>query len=162
MKKYLLIAVLAVAGLAAYAQPRAVGVRLNYGVDVSYEHGFGKTEMLSVELGVPAFRGLEATVTYDWIDPFKTPVPWEKRGEWHWYMGVGGSVAAPFKFNGFSIGAAGRIGIEYDFWFPLQLSIDFRPVIGFGLYPEDDSDKPRPGVSYDLYSALGLGVRYKF
>ena len=162
MKKYLLIAILAVASLTAYAQPRAVGVRLSYGAEVSYEHGFGKANMLSVEVGVPAFKGLQAAVTYDWIDPFNKPVPWDKRGEWHWYMGVGGAVAAPFKFNGFSIGAAGRFGIEYDFWFPLQLSIDFRPTLGFGLYPDKESSKPRPGVSYDLYSGLGLGVRYKF
>lgn len=162
MKKYLLIAILAVAGLTAYAQPRAVGVRLDYGVEVSYEHGFGEANMLSVDFGVPAFRGLQAVITYDWIDPFNAPVPWDKRGEWHWYMGVGGAVAAPFQFNGFSIGAAGRIGIEYDFWFPLQLSIDLRPTLGFGLYPEGEGEKPRPGVSTDIYSALGFAVRYKF
>ena len=38
MKKYLLIAVLAVASLAAYAQPRAIGGRLGYGAEFSYQH----------------------------------------------------------------------------------------------------------------------------
>ena len=31
-------------------------------------------------------------------------------------------VAAPF------LGAAAQLGLEYTFWFPLQLSVDFRPT----------------------------------
>ena len=39
MKKLLLVAILAVAGIAAaVAQPRAIGVNLGYGLDVSYQH----------------------------------------------------------------------------------------------------------------------------
>ena len=159
MKKILLIAVLAVASLAAYAQPRAIGGRLGYGAEVSYQHGFGESNMLEVEVGVPGFSCLEAAVTYDWIDPFNAPVPWNEKGEWHWYMGVGGAFQTTWTNPGVGfVGAAGRIGIEYDFWFPLQLSIDFRPTLGvaFGY---------GGGVSfgYDLYGAgLGLGIRYKF
>ena len=46
---------------------------------------------------------------------------------------------------------AGDIGIEYNFDFPLQLSIDFRPEIYF-------TDK----VQEDFGPDVGLGVRYKF
>ena len=41
MKKYLFIAVLAVASLAAYAQPRAIGGRVGAFEGFSYQHGFG-------------------------------------------------------------------------------------------------------------------------
>ena len=158
MKKYLLIAVLAVASLAAYAQPRAIGGRLGYGAEVSYQHGFGESNMLEVEVGVPGFYGLEAACTYDWIDPFNAPVPWDNKGEWHWYMGVGGAGGAFFGANAGYVGVAGHIGIEYDFWFPFQLSLDWRPTIGVSNYGRD---KVGFGVE-GLYSGISLGIRYKF
>ena len=147
----------------AYAQPRAIGARLGYGAEFSYEHGFNSGNMLSLEVGVPAFAGVEAAVTYDWIDPFGATVPWDKRGEWHWYMGVGGAAQWSWNFMkaGF-VGAAGRFGIEYDFWFPLQLSIDFRPTLGVAI-AGDDNGGIHAGFGYDVYcGGLGLGVRYKF
>jgi len=157
MKKILLIAVLAVASLAAYAQPRAIGGRLGYGAEVSYQHALGESNMIQLEVGVPFFSGIEAACTYDWIDPFNAPVPWDKQGEWHWYMGVGGAVRTGFAFNSGFVAAAGRIGIEYDFWFPLQLSIDFRPTLGVAFA------KGYTGFGWDVYGAgLGLGIRYKF
>ena len=156
MKKYLFIAVLAVASLAVYAQPRAVGVRLGYGAQVSYEHQLGQN-MVSLEVGVPGFARLEAACTYDWIDPFGATVPWNEKGEWHWYMGVGAAVQAPFAFSSAFIGAAGRFGVEYDFWFPLQLSIDWRPSLGVAF------NSAGADFGYDLYGgALGIGVRYLF
>ena len=110
MKKYLFIAVLAVASLAVYAQPRAVGVRLGYGAQVSYEHQLGQN-MVSLEVGVPGFARLEAACTYDWIDPFGATVPWNEKGEWHWYMGVGGAVQMAWSNPGLGfIGAA----VGYD------------------------------------------------
>ena len=157
MKKILFVAVLALASIMAYAQPRAIGGRLGYGVEVSYQHGLGEANMVQLEVGVPAFNSLEAACTYDWIDPFGAAVPWNEKGEWHWYMGVGGALATNFNFNAGFVGAAGRIGIEYDFWFPLQLSIDFRPTLGvvFG--------NGGAAFGYDVYAGgLGIGVRYKF
>jgi hypothetical protein len=93
MKKYLLIAVLAVASLAAYAQPRAIGANLGSGLGFSYQHGFGEANMLDVNVYVPVLTGwgVGGSVTYDWIDPFNAPVPWNNNGVWLWYMGVGGS-----------------------------------------------------------------------
>ena len=57
------------------------------------------------------------------------------RGEWGLYGGPGvvtgygtginkneEKVAAPF------LGVAAQLGLEYTFWFPLQLSVDFRPT----------------------------------
>ena len=162
MKKYLFVAVLALASIMAYAQPRAIGVRLGYGAEVSYEHTVGPG-MVSLEVGVPGFASLEAACTYDWIDPFGATVPWNEKGEWHWYMGVGGAAQwSWYAMNAGFVGAAGRFGIEYDFWFPLQISIDWRPTLGVML---GSNGQGGIGVAfaYDLYcGGLGLGIRYKF
>ena len=158
MRKFLFVAVLAMASIMAYAQPRAIGGRLGFGAEFSYEHALGESNMISLEVGVPAFAGIEAACTYDWIDPFGATVPWDKQGEWHWYMGVGGAVQwSWYATNAAFIGACGRFGIEYDFWFPLQLSLDFRPTLGVAFTPS------AAAFGYDVYAGgLGLGIRYKF
>ena len=160
MKKVLFVSLLALASVMAYAQPRAIGARLGYGAQFSYEHQLGQN-MISLEVGVPGFSLLEAACTYDWIDPFGATVPWDQKGEWHWYMGVGGAGGV-YNFTspvvGY-VGAAGHFGIEYDFWFPLQLSIDFRPTLG-AMFAYNGSGA---AFGYDVYaSGLGLGIRYKF
>lgn len=193
MKKILFVAILAVASVMAYAQPRAIGGRLGAFNGFSYEHGFGDSNMLEVEVGwsvdgrtdfwhnAPGGKihnrhwgnTIQAAVTYDWIDPFGAKFPWEHKGEWHWYLGVGGAGGYGWRAyvntpggvvggdgNWGFIGAAGRAGVEYDFWFPLQLSIDFRPTLGAGLY-----DNMNGGAEAGLYwemTCLALGVRYKF
>ena len=162
-KSFFLAALLVVLGATmVYAQPRAIGARLGYGAEFSYQHGFGDSNMLELEVGVPAFSGLEAAITYDWIDPFGATVPWNEKGEWHWYMGVGGQVATGFNFKSVYLGAAGRFGIEYDFWFPMQLSIDWRPSLGVALAGNGNGGVAA-GFGYDLYAGgIGLGIRYKF
>ena len=163
MKKLLLVAIFAVAGIAAaVAQPRAIGVNVGYGVDLSYQHGFGDANMLDVSVNIPAFNGIGAKVTYDWVNPFGTAVPWDYKGAWNWYLGVGASggmygLLDNVKDNGaWYVGAAGHVGIEYQFWFPLQLSLDWRPTIG--VVGAD-------GIGFNtagLYDGVSLGVRYLF
>ena len=51
MKKILFVAVLAFASVMAYAQPRAIGVRLGSFDGISYQHGFGESSMLEIEAG---------------------------------------------------------------------------------------------------------------
>lgn len=166
MKKILLLAVMAVASISlAVAQPRAVGVNLGSGIGLSYQHGFGEKNMLDVAASIPVVfegMGIGGSVTYDWIDPFNAPVPWDNKGEWHWYMGVGGAGGAYGLFskeaaNYWYAGVAGHIGIEYDFWFPFQLSLDWRPTIGI----DNTADKINFGIG-GLYNNITLGVRYKF
>lgn len=159
MKKFMMIAVMAVLSIAyAAAQPRAIGANLGYGAAFSYQHSLGDANMIDLAVEVPAFMGIGASCTYDWIDPFGTSVPWNEKGEWHWYMGVGAG-AGMYGWNaalGY-VGAVGHIGIEYDFWFPMQLSVDYRPNIGayFG--------KGVAGFNVDgLYTGISLGIRYKF
>ena len=167
MKKFLFVAVLAMASIMAYAQPRAIGANLGGSLGFSYQHGFGEANMLDVSVYTPiaagraARWGLSGIVTYDWIDPFGATVPWNEKGEWHWYMGVGGAGGYWFGTTSGYVGAAGHFGIEYDFWFPFQLSLDWRPVIGVGLTNSDNGF----GCAFNtggLYEGITLGVRYKF
>jgi len=158
MKKLFFLAAFVAASVMSFADgPRAVGGRLGYGVDASYQHALGESNMVQLEVGVPFFSRLEAACTYDWINPGGLDIPWNERGDWNWYAGVGGAIQVPFSFTGAFIGAAGRIGVEYNFWFPLQLSIDFRPTLGISC------SQAGAAFAYDLYGgALGIGVRYKF
>ena len=193
MKKILLVAVVALVSVMAYAQPRAIGGRLGAFDGISYQHSLGSSNMLEVEVGWSVDgrtdfwtnaggssvhsrswgQTIQAAVTYDWIDPFNAAVPWNEKGEWHWYMGVGGaggygwapwmggsSLSASTSWNWGFVGAAGRIGIEYDFWFPLQLSLDYRPTLGVGLF--DDSNGGAEAGFYWEMTCIALGVRYKF
>ncbi len=194
MKKYLFVAVLALASVMVYAQPRAIGGRLGAFDGVSYQHGFGDSNMLEIELGW-SIDGrsdfwtnaggtrihnrmygstIQTAVTYDWIDPFGATFPWEHKGEWHWYMGVGG--AGGYGWYGYSyapgygaagigrdwgfLGAAGRVGVEYDFWFPLQLSLDWRPTLGCSLFGNGNGGA-EAGLYWEM-TCIALGVRYKF
>ncbi len=191
MKKVLFVAVLAMASVMAYAQPRAIGGRLGAFDGFSYQHGFGDSNMLEIEAGwscngrtdvwdrnsatrLRVFgSNIQAAVTYDWIDPFGATFPWTHKGEWHWYMGVGG--AAGYGWYGYAyapgygyvggaldwgfIAAAGRIGFEYDFWFPLQLSLDWRPTLGTAIVT--GTTAAYAGLYWEM-SSIALGVRYKF
>lgn len=131
-----LIALLALAAAAA-AQPRAVGLRLPafgaFGSEFSYEHYIGPNDMfVEVDLGVQRYTGFQATGTVNW--ELWHPVLTD-RGDWTVYAGPGmtlGFVEYNDKHNvDFMIGLTAQIGLEYQFWFPLALSADIRPIFGF-------------------------------
>ena len=158
MKKLLLVAILAVAGIAAaVAQPRAIGVNLGYGLDVSYQHSLGEANMIDLSVNLPFFDGIGAQATYDWVNPFGTAIPWNNKGEWNWSLGVGaGAGIYGFQAPAVYVGAVGHVGVEYNFWFPLQLSVDYRPNIGIAFANKN--------VYFnDLgFYGITLGVRYLF
>ena len=124
MKKTLLI-VIALLGLslAAVAQPKAIGVRGGL---------FGPHFN---DLGVFGGNGFKATALYNFT--FAQP-EFTDRGEWGFYAGpglaVGYGTGNKLKEDGTTepkarpfVGFAAQLGLEYTFWFPLQLSVDFRP-----------------------------------
>jgi hypothetical protein len=170
MKKLsILFFILTATCLVTIAQPRAIGGRIAYNLGASYQHGLGEKNMLQVDLDFPLyFWGIQATATYNWIFPIDS---WTKPGTWNWYAGVGGGAGYIWGWgyrgtygwssrNGYGfVGVAGMIGVEYNFNFPLQLSLEWRPLIGPSFHRHGG-----PGFYYDgLYiSALALGVRYKF
>ena len=187
-KSVLLVAFLAMLGVAtAVAQPRAIGGQIGYGIEASYEHTLGNN-FLSIDLGLPGWfyqgLGIEGVVTYNWLNPFGADFPAVSQGDWNWYMGVGlgigdriwnystwSTYAREYR-NNFHVGVAGRFGVEYNFWFPLQLSAEWRPTVGPRFYSDVyyDNNGSRyvadKGVYYytdGLYlGAILIGVRYKF
>ena len=153
MKKIILIAAMVLGfAVAAVAQPRAIGVRIGNGGEVSYQHTLGQN-FLEVDgglgLGFDGTFNVGATGIYN----FMIAQPqWTDRGEWGFYAGPGATVGLGLgETNYFALAAAGMVGLEYTFWFPLQLSIDFRQHIGFGF-----------GHGPYYPSSIGLGVRYRF
>ncbi|MCB4797546.1 outer membrane protein [Neotamlana laminarinivorans] len=141
----------------------AIGLRLGgsdgLGPEVSYQRALSDNNRLELDLGWRSARdydGFKLTGLYQWV--------WPIEGDFNWYAGVGGGLAAydydARYFNDLDeddgetfIFAAGNIGIEYAFDFPLLLSLDFRPEIGFGDDFYDNND-----LDFDI----ALGVRYQF
>ena len=175
-KSFILVAILAVVSVgAAVAQPRAIGLNLGYGVDFSYQHTVGASNMVDLSVNIPTFNGIGVTATYDWINPFNTAIPWDYEGQWNWNLGVGAGVGVynPFRTQSILtedgtlgkewagkiyVGAVGHVGVSYDFWFPLQLSVDYRPNIGVAI--TGDGGFMFNGVG--LFSGFTIGARYLF
>jgi hypothetical protein len=153
MKRVVLSFVLFASVIAVSAQPRAIGARGGYGVEASYQHSFGESNMLQLDLGIP-FSGIQAVGTYNWLSPIGS-------GDWNWYAGIGAGVGIygwGWRSSWLFVGIAGMIGIEYNFNIPLQISLDYRPVIGPYFY-----DGHVGFNHYGFwYGAAAFSIRYKF
>ena len=185
MKKIFLVAVLAIASVSfmnaqenggvkgTYNEvksqiqgggPRAICGNLGGWVGFSYQHGLSNGNMIDLAASVMPFNELSIGVQacYDWVNPFNTQIPWDKKGEWNWAMGVGlgGGIFLPEGGIGGHVGVAGHIGVAYDFWFPLELSIDWRPEIGVSLTTANSVTNA--GFYVPGLLGLTLGVRYLF
>ncbi len=142
MKKIIAIsaAILCFAAVAS-AQPKAIGIRITDGAEISYQHEIGST-FVEGDFGW-SHTGVYLTGIYDFvlasIDALSI------------YAGPGVSIGDyDYDFeSGFEIAAVGQGGVEYNFNFPLNLSIDWRPMINF---VHDHID----------WSGIALGVRYRF
>ncbi len=156
MKRFFLVIALAISSVAfVNAQSRAIGGRFGYGLDFSYQHSVGQN-MVNIEIGAPWFTGVQVAATHDWIFPISS---WQYDGSWNWYAGVGGAVGLGFLDDlDLTVGVAGRIGVEYNFAFPLQLSLDWRPIVG----PTLDFGDGTLGFNTWNVSGVALGVRYNF
>ena len=152
MKKIILIAALALGfAVAASAQPRAIGVRVGNGGEVSYQHSLGNNFLevdggLGIKFGENNSLNVGATGIYNFMIA-------EFGGGFGFYAGPGVGVGLKLGDEGFfNLSAAGMVGIEYNFSIPLQLSLDFRQHIGIGF----------GGNGPWTPSSVGLGIRYKF
>ena len=140
MKKIIMIAAMVIGfAVAASAQPKALGLRVGYGAELSYQHNVGEN-FIEADLGLESFKNLGIAATYNFnIAQF---------GEgFNFYAGPGIGLGMGETL---SVGIAGQAGIEYNFAeAPVQLSLDVRPYFDFvgvglvGWYPH-------------------LGVRYRF
>ena len=128
-KTIIIIAVMLGFAFAASAQPKAIGGRLGYGIEASYQHTLGAPHFLELNAGIFGLNhvGFRFTGLYNFV--FAQP-NWTPRGSWAWYAGPGVSLGTAHyndKNGQFFAGIAGQLGLEYEFWFPLQLSVDLRP-----------------------------------
>jgi len=173
MKKYLIaVIVVLIASVSMNAQnisKNAIGLRLGdndgLGAEVSYQRGLSERNRLEFDLGWrdgKHYDGFKLAGLYQWV--------WNIDAGFNWYVGAGGGLASyRYTENNNNNGiyyketygfAAGDIGIEYNFDFPLLISLDFRPEIGFGKdYYIDDN---RIYNNKDLDLDIALGVRYQF
>ncbi|MCR5862251.1 hypothetical protein LRS05_08880 [Flavobacterium sp. J372] len=167
MKRLLLSAFMLVAvAFSAEAQDKknAIGLRLGdndgFGGEVSYQRWLDTNNRLEFDLGWRDSRHYDAVklaALYQWV--------WNIDGGFNWYAGVGGGLGTweydhrdhpvwddRHDDSGTFAFVAGDIGIEYNFPFPLQLSLDFRPELYFGDDFRDENFGPD----------IALGVRFRF
>ncbi|WP_395050224.1 hypothetical protein [Flavobacterium sp.] len=163
MKKNILLATM-LFGLAISVQAQdisknAIGLRLGdndgFGTEVSYQARLSPKNRLELDLG---FRNnnnennIKLAGLYQWV--------WNIDGGFNWYAGVGGGIGS-WRYdnnngvtdNGSFAFAAGDVGIEYNFDFPLQLSLDVRPELYFASNSYVDNN---------FGPDVALGVRYRF
>ena len=151
MKKIILAAALVLGfAVAASAQPRAIGVRIGNGGEISYQHSMG-SNFLEVDGGlglglVDGVFNVGSTGIYNFMIS-------EFGNGFGFYAGPGAGVGLALgEVNYLALSAAGMVGIEYNFNFPLQISLDFRQHIGIGF----------SGNGIWAPSSIGLGLRYQF
>lgn len=163
MKKTLiLLSVLAFTVAATTAQEisdNAIGLRIGgntgFGTEISYQRAIFDSNRLEFGLGLrnaSNFSAFRVSGVYQWV--------WLLDGNFNWYAGAGASIGSfnlddnfPNRndFNTLFINAAGNIGIEYNFDFPLLLSLDFRPELSI-INDIDNS----------LEFQVALGARYQW
>ncbi|MFH4969419.1 hypothetical protein V8G61_14530 [Gaetbulibacter sp. M240] len=155
MKTLLITLILLISCISIKAQDiskNALGLRLGdndgFGGEISYQPRLSPNTRLELDLGWRNSNNVEAfklVGLHQWVMPIEN--------HFNWYLGVGGGVGS-FD-NGNSNGSfallAGDIGIEYNLNIPLQLSLDFRPELGF-------NDNYRDDLGLDI----ALGIRYRF
>ncbi|CAL66605.1 hypothetical protein [Christiangramia forsetii] len=138
----------------------ALGLRVGdgggFGAEVSYQRAVGgDNNRLEFDLGWRDGNNYDAVKLvglYQWV--------WNIEGGFNWYVGAGAGLGSyddnrgndDFDDDGLFALIAGDIGIEYNFDFPLLLSLDLRPEIGFSDYREHD----------DFTPDIALGIRYQF
>jgi hypothetical protein len=133
----------------------AIGLRIGgsdgFGTEITYQRALGGNNRLEVDLGWRSASdsdGFKLTGLYQWV--------WQLEGDFNWYAGAGGGLGTysadtpSDDFDETFAFVAGNVGIEYSFDFPLLLSLDFRPELGFGDFNDD--------LNFDI----ALGIRYQF
>jgi hypothetical protein len=163
MKKAMLIAVTFL-GFTTFLNAQevsdnAIGLRLGdsdgFGASISYQRAILEHNRLEFNFGWTDgknYDGVKFISLFQWV--------WNIDGNFNWYAGPGAGFGSSNFENpngsehrdNFAI-LTGVAGIEYHFDFPLLLSLDVRPELGFGddYYDNDNLD-------FDV----GLGVRYQF
>ena len=136
-----------------------IGLRLSesdgFWAEASYQVALNSKNRIELGLGIQSkrsYNALKLTGIYQWVFTI------DKGFNWYVGPGIGGgfvdfdsSFSEKNDLKTFGL-IAGDIGIEYNFDFPLLISLDFRPEIYFDNYTNDD----------DISFNFGVSARYKF
>ena len=148
LKVVILLIIILLADVNVDAQTNALGLRLalgdGTGIEASYQHNFSKVNRVEIDLGLDTDIFLRGAAAYQWIFDLS-----KLYTGFNWYAGVGGGLV--LYDGGANIGIVGNLGIEYNFEFPLQLSLDLQP--GYYFFK---------GGSDFGFGGVALGIRYKF
>lgn len=130
----------------------ALGLRLGsndgFGTEISYQKSLWSNNRLEVDLGWRSSKGINYFKTiglYQWV--------WELDGSFNWYAGAGGGISflSATGYSDNNIVVAGNIGIEYNFEFPLFISLDARPEVYIGN-----------NLNRSFGPDIALSLRYQF
>lgn len=174
---FTVLASLLLMSVTAKAQPKAIGARFGWVAEVSYQHTLGPGFM-ELGLGIPGYSaGIALDGTYNWVAYQNNS---GKRDHFEFFVGGGlglhtifyrGSYNISAKYDqddnlvvtnqptwntGVGVGLMGSIGIQYQFSFPFQIGISWRPMFG-GLFTNGASGFYLPG----LFDG-GIAFRYVF
>ncbi len=149
MKKFFFMLLAVVAFSTAVNAQSNLGLRFGagygYGAELSYQMPVGGNR-LELDLGFASneWNYINLNGVYQWT--------WNIAGNFGWYAGVGANLGIFSNSNhdGFGLGVAGQIGLEYNFNIPLQITLDFRPtwnIIGYEGFG---------------WGGANLGLRYRF
>ena len=158
MKKFIVffIVVSFAAVTSSFAQnisDNAIGLRIGsndgIGTEISYQRRLTDKNRLEIDLGWRNSNDVDAfklSSLYQWV--------WNIDGGFNWFAGAGagiGSWNGPNNTDGIFFNVSGDVGIEYNFDFPLVISLDARPELGLTSDYNDDLD-------FDI----AFGIRYQF
>ncbi len=145
MKRLIVVLICALTFVAAAsAQSRALGLRVGYGGEVSYQHNV-PSGFLEADLGfLGNAHGFYLSGMYDFI--------FASSGIVNFYAGPGVQVGfySHERVSEFNAGIGGQLGVEFEIpSIPLNLSLDWKPMYYF---------------QYDAFGwqGLALGIRYRF
>ena len=142
MKKLVLILALSL-GLAtvAFSQSQYIGLRGGYGFsEISYQKDLSSTGRIEADLGY-SYSYLGISGLYQVVNPISSVTGLD------WFYGGGAMVAFSPSLN---LGVAGNIGVDYNFSFPLQIALDYRPTFLF------------LNSAGFQYSGVAFSARYRF
>lgn len=148
-----ILAIALLLGITVFAEAqtndRTVGIRGGWGTELSYQQPLKETTRLELDLGLYGWsRGdFVLSGTHQWL--------FAPNGGFNLFVGVGPQIGNYWwdkeeKYT-LGLGIAGQLGMEYNFDFPLQLSLDWRP--SWTILPS--------GRNLG-YQGVAFGIRYRF
>ena len=131
MKRLILVIIIVFSSiLVSFAQPKALGIRGGYDIQLSYQHNVGaKSDVIEGDAGMQLLgKGLNAAAAYNFM--YAQP-KWTEKGKWGFYAGP--AVKLGYVWIGGYLAIGAQLGMEYTFDFPLQISLDIRPAVGAAM-----------------------------